>query len=149
MRKMTRRQILKLMTAGAAGASVLGSVSCVAPVQPAAPAAEPPMEGFDYRRFDGETLFVHGENHPISELVKEVDAEFDALTGIKLEWELAPEAQSRQKTLLYMQGKDTGLDVFETAIPIEKLKFQSEGWYFAINDYLKDPDLSDPDWGCR
>jgi len=145
-RKMTRREILRLMTAGAAGASVLATVSCVAPMETAAPAAEPAMEGFDFKRFDGESLFIHGENHPISELVAEVDQEFLELTGISLEWELAPEAQARQKTLLYMQGQDTGLDVWETAIPIEKLKFQSEGWYFAINDLLKDPNLSDPDW---
>ena len=149
MRKMTRRQILKLMTAGAAGASVLGSVSCVAPVQPAAPTAEPPMEGFDYRRFDGETLFVHGENHPISELVKEVDAEFDALTGIKLEWELAPEAQSRQKTLSTCKAKDTGLDVFETAIPIEKLKFQRRGLVLCYQRLSQGPGPQRSRLGCR
>lgn len=146
-RKITRREMLKVMAAGTAGISAGGLVSCVAPVTPTpAPKPAAPTTGFDYKRFDGETIFVSWSKHPFTDAIVSHHDEFEALTGIDIRHEVVPEQQHRQKNVIQMSAQSSQVDGWESALHVEKRRFAKAGWYHYINEYLEDPDLMFPDY---
>lgn len=74
-------------------------------------------------------------NHPYGELLKTKIPEFEAETGIKVNFESLQESQLTQKlTTEFATGSST-VDVFMTRPLQESLLFIKNGWYAPLHDY--------------
>lgn len=74
-------------------------------------------------------------NHPYGELLKTKIPEFEAKTGIKVNFESLQESQLTQKlTTEFATGSST-VDVFMTRPLQESLLFIKNGWYAPLNQY--------------
>jgi len=132
---MTRREVLRLGAAVAAGAA-------------ASPFVHTPghAQSFNWQRFKGKELFLIFFKHPWAEEIVKYGPEFESLTGIKLKYEILPEIQARQKLTVEMTAASGGLDAFLSSLHVEKRRFWKAGWYEPLNKYLEDPTLTAPDY---
>ena len=147
--KLSRREFLKrsaLVGVGVAAAPLLNSCAPTpTPVPPTPlPAATKPA-AFDWMRFKGTTLNILLTKNPTNDALEKWIPEFEQMTGIKVVYENIPEQQSRQKLVVDMAGGGT-IDAFNTSLHVEKKRFSKNGWYEKLNDYLKDPTLTPPDF---
>jgi multiple sugar transport system substrate-binding protein len=132
---MTRREVLRLGAAAAAGAAVGPFV-----VTPAR------AQAFNWQRFRGKELYCIFYKHPwIDEMVK-FFPEFEDLTGMKVKHEVLPEIQGRQKLTVEMTGGGGGLDVWHASMHVEKRRFWKNGWFQPLNRFLEDKSLTAPDY---
>jgi multiple sugar transport system substrate-binding protein len=132
---MTRREILRLGASMAAGAAVGPFVSTPARAQ-----------AFNWQRFKGKELFLIFLKHPWVEEIVTHFPEFESLTGIKVQYEILPEIQARQKLTVEMTSGSGGLDAFVSSLHVEKRRFWKAGWYEPLNKYLEDKTLTAPDY---
>jgi len=131
---MTRRDVLRL-GAAAAGAAI-------------GPFVHTPGHGqtFDWKRFRGKELYCIFYKHPwIDEMVKYFP-EFTDLTGIKVNHEVLPEVQGRQKLTVEMTAGSGGLDAWHASMHVEKRRFWKSGWFQPLNKLLEDKSLTAPDY---
>jgi multiple sugar transport system substrate-binding protein len=138
-RKITRRETLKRLAMGGGallvGAGAAGRVADAAPARPA----------FDWQRFKGQSIYILFPKHPWCTVVQEAIPEFEKLTGIKVVYEDIPEQQARQKTMVEFASGSTSIDLLATSMHVERRRFAKAGWYFPLDDFLKDPNLTSPD----
>jgi multiple sugar transport system substrate-binding protein len=132
---------------------VLGLLAgCAAPPVPAAPEAETGAdiaavpEGFDWRAYEGEEIRFLANKHPWTDAIEEYLPQFEEETGITVNLEVLPEDQFRQKVLVELTTGAGTVDVFMSMPPQEGLKFHSAGWYEPLQDYIADPNLTNPDY---
>jgi len=134
-RGMTRRDVLRLGATVAAGAAV-------------GPFVATPGHGqtFNWQRFKGKELYCIFYKHPwIDEMVKYFP-EFQDLTGIKVNYEVLPEVQGRQKLTVEMTAGSGGLDAWHASMHVEKRRFWKSGWFQPLNAFLQDRSLTAPDY---
>lgn len=118
-----------------------------APTAPAATQAPAqPKTAFDWKQFRGESLFVLFNKHPYSDVVEKNLPEFEELTGMKVQFDDLPELQARQKLVVQFAAKDSGIDAYWSSFHVEKRRFSTSGWYVPLNDRLKNPKLTAPDF---
>ena len=94
MKKMTRRGFLK-------GMAATGAVALTAGVAPKAFGQAPAKSGFNWKKFSGAKIrFMNNTHDWCTEIVAKILPEFEKMTGIKVQWEVLPENQFRQKLTL-------------------------------------------------
>lgn len=109
--------------------------------------AEPaPAEGFDWRKFEGESIRVAMAKQPWTEFLQPYIAEFEALTGIETTYEILPEDQFRQKTTVEFAAGTSDVDVFVSMLAQEGIKYETAGWYADIEAMAANADITDPDF---
>lgn len=74
-------------------------------------------------------------NHPYGELLKTKIPEFEAQTGIKVNYESLQESQLTQKLTTEFATKSSTVDVFMTRPLQEGLMFNKNGWYEGLSTY--------------
>lgn len=74
-------------------------------------------------------------NHPYGELLKTKIPEFEAKTGIKVNYESLQESQLTNKLTTEFATKSSTVDVFMTRPLQEGLMFIKNGWYEGLNSY--------------
>jgi len=134
-RGMTRRQVLTWGAGLAAGAAV-------------GPFVVTPGHGqtFNWQRFKGKELYCIFYKHPwIDEMVKYFP-EFTDLTGMKVNYEVLPEVQGRQKLTVEMTAGSGGVDAWHASMHVEKRRFWKSGWFQPLNKFLEDKSLTSPDF---
>ncbi|MBM3149026.1 MAG: sugar ABC transporter substrate-binding protein, partial [Chloroflexi bacterium] len=146
-RYITRREFLTLLAAGTAGAYLAGCGPAATPTAAPAPTPIAPLKPqFDPKKYKGETIFFAISKVPRADVLVQNMREFEDWTGIKVEYEVVPEAQIREQNVIRMTAKDTQMDVWEAAYGPEMRRFSKMGWMQPLDDYLKDPTLADPSW---
>jgi multiple sugar transport system substrate-binding protein len=127
--KTTRRTFL---TAAAAlgGATALG--------------IRPTLAAVDWKRFAGTTLEVNLIKSPRGDILLKYIAEFEALTGMKVNAEATPEQQQRQKTAIELSSGRPSFDVVHLSYHVQKRQFEKGGWLADISSFLADPALTEP-----
>ena len=134
-RGVTRREVLRLGAVGAAAATFGPFVATPARAQ-----------AFAWNRFKGKELFCIFYKHPwIDEMVKYFP-EFTDLTGIKVNHEVLPEVQGRQKLVIEMTAGSGGVDAWHASMHVEKRRFWRSGWFQPLNKFLEDKSLTAPDY---
>jgi len=128
--KPTRRQVLAGTTAFAAAG--------LAGLRPGFSA------GVDWKRFAGTTLDVNLVKSPRSDTILKYIAEFEELTGIKVNAEATPEQQQRQKVVIELSSGKPSFDVVHLSYHVQKRQFEKGKWLADISGFLKDPSLTDP-----
>ena len=134
-RAMTRREALRLGAAAAAGA-VAGPFG----------ASPGQAEAADWQRYKGTTLFLLFYKHPWVDQIMKYFPEFESLTGMKLQFEVIPEVQGREKLVVEMTSGSGGIDAWHASMHVEKRRFWKSGWFQPLNAYLQDKTLTAEDY---
>src|SRR6478609_8953807 len=80
-----------------------------------------------------------------AELLQKYASEFTDLTGIKVESEVIPEQQQRQKAVIELTSGKPSFDVIHVSYHVQKRQFEKAGWLADLTPFLKDPNLTAPD----
>ncbi len=104
---------------------------------------------FDWQAFKGTTIRVMANKNVSGESIEALVPDFEKLTGIKVQYETFTEDQYRQKVLLELAAGTGSVDVIHTATAQEGLKFWRSGWYEPLDEYLKNPRLTDPNFDLK
>lgn len=114
---------------------------CAAPVAaPSAPAgggAAAPAE--NAQPYAGATLRLVGANHPWQVAITPLLAEFEAATGIKVNFEALGEDQLNQKLTTEFTAGGSDIDVFMQRPLQEARVMQLNGWYEDLTNCVSDP----------
>ncbi|WP_293853675.1 sugar ABC transporter substrate-binding protein [uncultured Alsobacter sp.] len=130
--RVTRRELL-----AAGGGLALAGLS-----RPSLAQAAP----FDWKKHAGTTLRVITLKFPLAEIQQKRIADFQQLTGIKVDWEALPEDLMRQKIKVEHLGGATDLDVYMSYYGQEGQQFLASGWYTDTVPLIKNPQLTNPDF---
>ncbi|HKV43208.1 MAG TPA: sugar ABC transporter substrate-binding protein [bacterium] len=132
---MTRRQVMKLGAAAAMGAA-------------ASPLALSPAtaESVNWQRYKGTTLSLLFYKHPWVDEIEKHFPEFESLTGMKIQHEVIPEVQGREKLVVQMAAGSGDIDAWHASMHVEKRRFWKSGWFQPLNDDLKDKNLTAEDY---
>ena len=146
---LTRRRVLRLL----AGVSALGPIAaCAGCATPApAPGASTPSTtpvpaqaagqsggSFDWLRFKGDSINVEISASPRADMLRKYQPEFEALTGMRVNLEITPEQQARQKQVIQFQSGTTDFDVTFVSWHVQKRLFGKGKWTEDLLPYLTD-----------
>jgi multiple sugar transport system substrate-binding protein len=101
---------------------------------------------FTWQQAKGTQLRVLMNKHPWQGAIEPHLKDFEALTGIKLIAEVYPEDQFRAKVLVELTSGSSSIDVFMSMPAQEGLKYMRAGWLQPLDEMLKSPALTAPDY---
>lgn len=117
---------------------------CAAPVVAPAPSAgEAPAGDMP---FAGTELRLVGANHPWQVAITPMLAEFEAQTGIKVNFESLGEDQLNQRLTTEFTAGSSDIDVFMQRPLQEARVMQLNGWYEDLTNCVSDPDYDFADF---
>src|ERR1700738_2370651 len=126
---VSRRAVL----AGTAAAGALGLSGLPARAEP------------QWKKYAGTTIEANLIKGPRGELLQKYASEFTELTGIKVESEVIPEQQQRQKAVIELTSGKPSFDVVHVSYHVQKRQFEKAGWLADLTAFMKDPNLTPPD----
>lgn len=103
-------------------------------------------QGFNWRSQDGQTINLMFNNHPWSQAMRDMVADFTAKTGIKTRMEIFNEEQYRARLTTLMQGRSADMDVYMSLTSREGAVFNRAGWYADLTPMMADKALTAPDF---
>ena len=139
---MTRDNICRQFLAGLAVVTGLGLASTAW----AQDIVGPEGANIDWRQFEGTTLRFLGGQHPASAALQSVVADFEQLTGIKVEVEQISWDAYFQKVQLDLSSPDPQCDTFLANGGDFDWLYGPTGSISNIDQFLNDPKLTDLDW---
>lgn len=107
--------------------------------------ATPALAEPNWKKYAGTSIEANLIKGPRGELLQKYAAEFTDLTGIKVESELIPEQQQRQKVVIELTSGKPSFDVVHLSYHVQKRQFDKAGWLADISGFMKDPTLTTPD----
>lgn len=122
------------------------ATGCVAPAAPAAPAADQAAAPAGDKPYAGTTLRLVGANHPWQVAITPLLADFEAETGIKVNFEAYGEDQLNQKLTTEFTAGGSDIDVFMQRPLQEARVMQMNGWYEDLTACVDDPDYDFADF---
>jgi hypothetical protein len=122
----TRRSLLQ----GTLAASALGLTGFPARAEP------------QWKKYAGTTIEANLIKGPRGELLQKYASEFTDLTGIKVESEVIPEQQQRQKAVIELTSGKPSFDVIHVSYHVQKRQFEKAGW---LADLTRFHERSEPD----
>ncbi|MET0878078.1 MAG: extracellular solute-binding protein, partial [Tardiphaga sp.] len=125
----TRRAVLK----GTLATGALGLTGFPAFADPA------------WKKYAGTTIEANLIKGPRGDLLQKYASEFTDLTGIKVESEVIPEQQQRQKAVIELTSGKPSFDVVHVSYHVQKRQFEKAGWLADLSGFLKDPNLTAAD----
>jgi multiple sugar transport system substrate-binding protein len=108
---VSRRAVL----AGTAAAGALGLSGFPARAEP------------QWKKYAGTTIEANLIKGPRGELLQKYASEFTDLTGIKVESEVIPEQQQRQKAVIELTSGKPSFDVIHVSYHVQKRQFEKAG----------------------
>lgn len=118
-----------------------------APTQPpVSEALKPYMEAkVDWRQFAGQEITVGVVGFGDTDVLKDMVPQFEELTGIKVDYQVYPEAEWHQKSLVDLSSTAGAFDVVLTDFMFLP-QYAQAGFVEKLDSYLNDPTLTDPAW---
>jgi multiple sugar transport system substrate-binding protein len=105
----------------------------------------PAYADVNWKKYAGTTLEANLIKGPRGELLQKYAQEFTDLTGIKVESEIIPEQQQRQKAVIELTSGKPSFDVIHLSYHVQKRQFEKAGWLADLTGFMKDPNLTAPD----
>lgn len=100
---------------------------------------------FDWKRFEGETVKLLLNQHPYTDgMLKEV-AKFEAMTGIKVEYDIFPEEEYFNKVTVALSSSSSEYDVFMTGA-YQVWQYMPPGWMEDLSPYIQNPSITNPQY---
>lgn len=109
----------------------------------------PAMAEVNWRKFAGTTIEVNLITSPRGETLTRYQKEFEELTGIKVNSEMMPEQQQRQKAVIELTSGKPSFDVIHISYHVQKRQFEKGNWFADLSPFIKDPTLSDPSFAMN
>ncbi len=111
--------------------------------QPGTEAPETPeepqtSEGFDWKAHEGTTLHIMFNQHTYADAVIEKLPEFEALTGINVEYSVTPEENYFDKLTTALNSRSGNPDIFMTGA-YQVWEYAPAGYIEPLDDYINDP----------
>ena len=100
---------------------------------------------FSWRQQAGTTIKIGFSAHPLATSLIQQLRDFEQLTGIKVQYEQAPEADFRAKLNTQLQSGSSSFDVFMTG-PATNWGYSAHGWIENLQPYVDNQSLTSPDW---
>ena len=129
-------------------------IGCKEEAVPAEEAAEEVVEeeaapsewgNIDWKQFAGTEISAIMLDMPISLVYKPYVAEFEELTGIKVNWEELNETDRKKKVLVDFASGTAEYDVVSIGIA-DREEFAVPGYIEPLEKFLNDPKLTDAEW---
>jgi len=130
-KKITRRSFLKTTAAAALAYGTIGGMA--------------PIVLGKAKKFKGVTLNGAAFQHGYHMYLKEYLPEFEEMTGIKVNLELAAFPIYNQRADLELSTKGRAWDFMNITF-IYTGRWIGAGWFENLEPYIKDPNLTPPDW---
>jgi multiple sugar transport system substrate-binding protein len=105
----------------------------------------PAFADINWKKYAGTTLEAFLIKGPRGDLLQKYASEFTDLTGIKVESEVVPEQQQRQKAVIELTSGKPSFDVIHLSYHVQKRQFERAGWLADMTGLMKDPNLTAPD----
>ncbi len=105
----------------------------------------PARSEVQWKKYAGTTIEANLIKGPRGELLQKYASEFTELTGIKVESEVIPEQQQRQKVVIELSSGKPSFDVVHVSYHVQKRQFDKAGWLTDLTPFMKDPNLTTPD----
>lgn len=102
--------------------------------------------GFDWQAFEGTKIKIMVNKHPWVDIIKPKLAEFEALTGMKVELSIYPEDQFRTKRTVEMVSGTSDVDVFMLMPGNALAQYVQSGWVAPLNNFMKSDKYLWPDY---
>ncbi len=99
----------------------------------------------NWKKYAGTTLEANLVKGPRGELLQKYASEFTDLTGIKVESEIIPEQQQRQKAVIELTSGKPSFDVIHLSYHVQKRQFDKAGWLADLTGFMNDPTMTTPD----
>jgi multiple sugar transport system substrate-binding protein len=99
----------------------------------------------NWRQFEGQKLTIGLNKHPYTESLLPLIAEFEALTGIKVEYLILPEQEYFSKLVVDLSNQRGEFTVIMTG-PMRNWQYATPGWIVPLDPFLNDPKLTDRAW---
>ncbi len=153
--RLSRRGLLRLGGLALGGLAVGVVAACSAPAStPAQPTGAKPVTsgtpsasaGFDWQRYKGQSITVLNVQNSRTDLMTRYQPEFEELTGIKVNADVLPEQQQRQKLLIEFSSGNPSFDVTTLSWHVLKGVSAKGKWFTDVRDWLKDPTMTAPDY---
>ena len=130
-------------------ASVL-ALACLAPLGEALAGESPGLAYFrqakiNWRQCEGQKLTIGLNKHGYTESLLPLIGEFEALTGIKVEYLILPENEYGAKLTADLSQQRGEFTVI-MAGAMRNWGYVPPGWMVPLDDFLKNPKLTDPAW---
>jgi len=144
-RSVSRRKFLGLTAAAGVGAVAAG-VEAAGPVgKGSALFAQAPARAGAARQFAGITINGAMFQHSFSAILKEYVPEFEQKTGMKVNLELQAFPVYNQRADLELSTKGSGYDFLNVTF-IYSGRWIGAGWFANLEEFIKDPKLTPPEW---
>lgn len=128
------------------GCSTAGSTpSSGTTVAPASQGASSEWGSIDWQQFKGTTLNVLATEMPVSGVYKPLIADFEALTGIKVNFTLMSDPDRVKAQLVDFSGGTGQYDVSNIGIS-NREQYAQANYLEPLESYLNDATLTDADW---
>lgn len=126
----------------------LGAWICWAAAEAAA--AGPDLTYFrqakiNWKQFEGQKLTIGLNKHPYTESLLPLIPEFEALTGIKVEYLILPETEYFSKLIADLSHQRGEFTVIMTG-PMRNWGYVPPGWIVPLDPFLDNPKLTDKAW---
>jgi len=146
-----------MITGGASSAQrmpvILAALAAIAVLAAACSSGSPGSTGggngtFSWRSQAGTTINIGFSAHPLADsLIKQLPA-FESLTGIKVKYEQAPEADFRAKLNTQLQSGSSSFDIFMTG-PATNWGYAAHNWIENLQPFVDNPALTSSDWDFK
>ena len=99
----------------------------------------------NWRQFEGQKLTIGLNKHPYTESLLPLIPEFEALTGIKVEYLILPENEYFAKLMADLSQQRGEFTVIMTGA-MRNWAYVTPGWMVPLDQFLNDPKLTDKAW---
>lgn len=100
---------------------------------------------FDWKQQDGSTITVMLSAHPLADSLTAREAEFEALTGIDVSFEVLPEGDFRTKLNAELASGSESVDVFMTG-PSSNWEYAAGNWIADLQPFIDDRSKTGEAW---
>ncbi|MCC7021754.1 MAG: extracellular solute-binding protein [Thermomicrobiales bacterium] len=140
----SRRDVIRAGAAAIAASSAVAGSSRWPALAQSTPEATP--SNFNWKKYEGETIDVLLSLSPRSDILTKYQPEFEELTGIKVNADVVPEQQQRQKQVIEFTSGNPSFDVTEESWHVQKGLFGQGKFLLDLRDFLNDPEMTSPDY---
>lgn len=99
----------------------------------------------NWRQAEGQPLALGMNKHPFTESLLPLIPEFKQLTGINIDYLILPENEYFTRLAADLSQKQGEFSVIMTG-PMRNWQYVPPGWIDSLDEFLKDPKITDPDW---
>ena len=104
------------------------------------------VQGFDWQSQSGTTVKIMANKHPWVDIIEPKVAEFEAMTGIKVDLAIYPEDQFRTKRTVEMVSGASDVDVFMLMPGNSLAQYHQAGWVASMDEMMESENLLWPEY---